>query len=345
MSFFADMLAGGAAGLGQGMVNYAQMDEREKQMELAAQEKAELAKQLAQQRSEDKAAQIAYQKEALAARYGDGVSGGAGGSSSGGGRSSGMNLMQMAIEARKSKDPEQIQTVIDLTRTYQGQDAAATLADQFFGKPMQDKTQVTDETDAARIANDPMLSRQGAVAATRDKGGNLAYDGNKGAQALQRMYALAQDPAKMDDVVKAQRGGMLMDNASDAGATIKDPVKRATLEQSLSNPTSTQAAVDAKEYAADKGALKRTSGGGSKSTAQEKLTTEKNAALRERSGYVSQLKDAGKATRPAIQEKIDKVDADLERINRLLADARPDSGAAPAAPKKWEGFSAVPVGK
>jgi hypothetical protein len=53
MSFFADMLAGGAAGIGQGMVNYAQADEREQQALALQAEKAALALKLQQERSED----------------------------------------------------------------------------------------------------------------------------------------------------------------------------------------------------------------------------------------------------------------------------------------------------
>ena len=53
MSFFADMLAGGAVGLGTGMAAQYQSDQQERIRQEALDEKRALAMQLQQQRSED----------------------------------------------------------------------------------------------------------------------------------------------------------------------------------------------------------------------------------------------------------------------------------------------------
>ena len=65
-----------------------------------------------------------------------------------------------------------------------------------------------------------------------------------------------------------------------------------------------------------------------------KLVTEKQAALREVTQLASQYKDASAKERPGIKARWDSAQANLDRLNRLLADARganPTNDSTPGA--------------
>lgn len=342
MSFFADMLAGAAGGVGRGMVEYGTAMEREERERKAAEEKAALALELQRQRAEDKAADRELRAEMFNARYGEGGGSGSGGS---GGSSKGINLREMMLN---EEDPAKQQKYIRRAALEGGPDAAAALAD-YYGKPLQEKSQEAVPEDVERIKNNPMLQRQGAAPETREVSRDMKYDSNKGSMALNRMLVRAQDAGKYDDYAKGEARTVgtdaVLDAKDDAGLRGAGAVNMALEgkdrfgvsdgtqydKAGVEKSTTTEVGKSKiRENDAQAGKASRSSAG--KAAVADKLTTEKNAALRERSSYVSQLKDAGRDAKPLIQAKIDRVDADLERLNRLLADARSDSPSSSTAP-------------
>lgn len=314
MSFFGNMLAGAANGVGQGMVAYGQQQDLERQRQIANEEKAALALQLQAERSADKADQNALRLQLA------GMSGGAGGSA-GGGKGGGTDIDQMILAA---DTPEKQDKVLRYLSLKAPPETVALVADKMFGRPLME--------EGKNYSSDPRVTVDDNGVSTVGPSTKVAYNSKAGVDALNFVTQLASGKAM--DAAGGQRQFNLNANGRDATQGIKDPLQSAETYQAVTDPASRlqvqqeKNVGDLKEVQA-RAAAKGT-GGGPKSSAQEKLTTEKNAALRERTGYVSQLKDAGKAARPAIQAKIDAVDSDLARINGLLADARPGSAAVPA---------------
>lgn len=249
-SFFADMLAGAAGGLGQGMVSMADQNRLDREKQNALDEKSALALELQRQKSED----LRYRTDdnnLTRMMIADARNGGGGSGGKRGGGDSGMNLMQLAMQAKTPEDQDQ---VVKLTRLYAGDDAAAKLSEQMFSRPIQ------ETVDLNRANNMPMNDDEGnampSAMVTRNKG----YDKDKGAQALQRMFVLAMDPAKTDDQAKAERqqgqtdmagaaagvalrGGEGIDTAAEKFATLSNPalntnlndIQRSRIEASTEN--------------------------------------------------------------------------------------------------------------
>jgi hypothetical protein len=202
MSFFGALLGGAMSGVGAGMASMGADEERLAEKRMLAQERHQQNLELQRQRSEDRMMQ-AEQLQAL-----KGPSGGR----RGGG--DGINLAEMMMQA---KTPEEQQQVVRLARTFGGDDVAGLLSEQMYGRPMTSTTNAT-AGDFARYDRAGEMDAPPPTATVE----RAAYDADKGRQALQRLYALALDPAKTDDFAKAERQFGLNDfGQAVAGDTLK----------------------------------------------------------------------------------------------------------------------------
>lgn len=204
MSFFASLLGGAMSGVGAGMASMGADEERLAEKRMLAQERHQQNLELQRQRSEDRMMQ-AEQLQAL-----KGPTGGR----RGGGGGDGINLAEMMMQA---KTPEEQQQVVRLARTFGGDDVAGLLSEQMYGRPMTSTTNAT-AGDFARYDRAGDMDAPPPTATVE----RAAYDADKGRQALQRLYALALDPAKTDDFAKAERQFGLNDfGQAVAGDTLK----------------------------------------------------------------------------------------------------------------------------
>lgn len=204
MSFFGALLGGAMSGVGAGMASMGADEERLAEKRMLTQERHQQNLELQRQRSEDRMMQ-AEQLQAL-----KGPTGGR----RGGGGGDGINLAEMMIQA---KTPEEQQQVVRLARTFGGDDVAGLLSEQMYGRPVSTTTPAT-AGDFARYDRAGDMDAPPPTATVE----RAAYDADKGRQALQRLYALALDPAKTDDFAKAERQFGLNDfGAAVAGKTMK----------------------------------------------------------------------------------------------------------------------------
>ena len=190
------------SGVGAGMASMGADEDRLNEKRMLAQERHQQSLELQRQRSEDRMLQ-AEQMQAL--------KGPGGGRRSGG---DGINLAEMMMQA---KTPEEQQQVVRLARTFGGDDVAGLLSEQMYGRPMTSTTNAT-AGDFARYDRAGEMDAPPPTATVE----RAAYDADKGRQALQRLYALALDPAKTDDFAKAERQFGLNDfGAAVAGKTMQ----------------------------------------------------------------------------------------------------------------------------
>lgn len=202
MSFFGALLGGAMSGVGAGMASMGADEERLAEKRMLAQERHQQNLELQRQRSEDRMMQ-AEQLQAL--------KGPTGGRRGGG---DGINLAEMMMQA---KTPEEQQQVVRLARTFGGDDVAGLLSEQMYGRPITSTTNAT-AGDFARYDRAEDMDAPPPTATVE----RAAYDADKGRQALQRLYALALDPAKTDDFAKAERQFGLNDfGQAVAGDTLK----------------------------------------------------------------------------------------------------------------------------
>lgn len=202
MSFFGALLGGAMSGVGAGMASMGADEERLAEKRMLAQERHQQNLELQRQRSEDRMMQ-AEQMQAL--------KGPTGGRRGGG---DGINLAEMMMQA---KTPEEQQQVVRLARTFGGDDVAGLLSEQMYGRP----TTTTVNASAGDFARYDRAGEMDAPPPTATVE-RAAYDADKGRQALQRLYALALDPAKTDDFAKAERQFGLNDfGAAVAGKTMQ----------------------------------------------------------------------------------------------------------------------------
>lgn len=188
MSFFANLLGGTMQGIGAGMSAMGADEERLAQQRALIQERQQGALELQRQRAED---QLYRQQEMMQMRAE--LGGGAGG----GGGGKGINLAQMAMQA---KTPEEQEKVIRLAQTFGGDNAGATIADKMFGRPQMTGTAAT-AGDFARY--DRAGDMEAAPPTTTLE--RAAYDRDQGTQGLQRLYTAFLDPGKLDDHAKGER--------------------------------------------------------------------------------------------------------------------------------------------
>lgn len=245
MGFFDEMLAGGLAGAGKGMVDYATMQERE------ADKKAQLEAQM-QLKREMLADQLASKRELMQMRM-EGV-GGSGGSGSTGTRSGGGGGSFIENMIRSAKTPEeQSQVIREVALRSPG--AVAAVA-EYFGRPLQEMGKTPDGVRLLEGAEGdgptpPEYRMQ-----------NVSYDKQAGADALNRLIAMA-DPAKYDDYTKGETTAGKYDAAKRAAAGQDPETAAATIQSYTGNQD--QRVIDSREAMND-AKLKAKGAGGGKGT-------------------------------------------------------------------------------
>lgn len=200
MSFFANLLGGTMQGIGAGMQAVGADEERLAQQRALLQERQQGALELQRQRAED---QLYRQQEMMQMRAE------LGGGTGGGGGGKGINLAQLAMQA---KTPEDQDKVIRLAKTFGGRDTGRLLADEMFNRPEMTGTAAT-AGDFARY--DRAGDMEAAPPTTTLE--RAAYDRDQGQQGLQRLYTAFLDPGKLDDHAKGEKGFALNDMGA-AGA-------------------------------------------------------------------------------------------------------------------------------
>lgn len=244
MSFFAELLAGATSGLGKGIVDQADYNDKLEAQRALLQEKQQAALEMQRQRAEDKAFQIQLAADAKA---------------SNGRGSGGDNIVDRIFAA---DTPEKRQQALGLVEAFGGVNAAKAVADKVYGAPMM------QERSYETI--DALGDGTGAgVTSVREKS---AYIAEKGAQELQRLYALfankgdtkgnaqGEDQYMSNDLreqglVEALRKGKPLDQASAYASQVGDP---ATYNKDLTNAERVRASernaalrADTTETAAD----------------------------------------------------------------------------------------------
>ena len=293
MSFFGALLGGAMSGVGAGMASMGADEERLNEKRMLAQERHQQNLELQRQRSEDRMMQ-AEQLQAL--------KGPSGGRRGGGG--DGINLAEMMMQA---KTPEEQQQVVRLARTFGGDDVAGLLSEQMYGRPMTSTTNPT-AGDFARYDRAGDMDAPPPTATVE----RAAYDADKGRQALQRLYALALDPAKTDDFAKAERQFGLNDfGAAVAGKTMK---RGGSLED---------AATGFSQYSNPKD-----------ETAKNDLARERIEATRERTATTDANADANRksAERRKLQDLLTRAQSAKEDL--LNPNAKAEKAAAVARIQK-----------
>ena len=325
MSFFADMIAGGLAGAGKGMSDYAVMREREDD------KRAQLEAQM-QLKREMLADQLASKKELAEMRYGQGGSGSGGGSGAKGG--SGSYFEQMMREA---KTPEAQDSVIREARMRAGDDAAAALS-EYYGRPMTKTVSEFDPAEAERMSRRDYAEANPNSEASKTVTKSVSYDKEKGAQALNRLIAMA-DAAKYDDYTKGETTATKLDAAKGA-AVGKSPEEAAAIIQSYTGNTD-QRVIDSREKMnQDRIDAKKTAGGGKpKAKDENDVSLEKALTNAVRAAGSNFRKPTTQETLdPAAAEKYNQAkqahinsDSQVQALNEKLK-----RGTAPAAKtEKW----------
>lgn len=206
MSFFANLLGGAMQGVGSGMTATAADEERLARDRALIQERSaaalELQQQQQQQRVQDRRDQ---HQQMMQMRFDPGGVAGSGGK--------GMNLAQMAMQART---PEEQDRIVALARTFEGDHAADKMVDTMFGRPRMVSVAPT-EGDFARYDR---AGDMGAAPPTTTLE-RAAYDREKGAQALQRLYTLFLDPGKLEAHARGEHQLGLNDRAEASAVAVE----------------------------------------------------------------------------------------------------------------------------
>lgn len=220
MGFFDALLAGAATGIGKGMIDQADYNDKLAAQQELLKEKHLNALQLQTQRADDRL----FQAQTLAALKG-----------SGGGGGGGDPIMGMI---RSAKTPEEQQQVLGYIRALGGDDAAANIEQNVFGR-VQTRERKYDTVDALGDGT------AGPTSVTE----RVEYDRIKGQQALNRVYALiankgdtkgnAQGEAqyftndmRVAGMEEALSKGKPLDQASEYASKVADP---ATYNKDLTN--------------------------------------------------------------------------------------------------------------
>jgi len=197
MSFFANLLGGTLQGVGAGMSAMAADEEKLAAQRALLQDKQQAALELQQQRTADRQ----WQQEQMRV-----------GSAGGAGSGKGFNLME---EAARARTPEQRQDLVNRVRAVH-EDAGLRLADVGFGMPVMNAVAPT-AGDFARY--DRAGSMDAAPPTTTLE--RAAYDREKGAQALQRLYTLFLDPGKLDVHARGERQFGLNDRGEASAVAVE----------------------------------------------------------------------------------------------------------------------------
>ena len=220
MSFFAQLLAGAATGIGKGMVDQADYNDKLAAQQELLKEKHANALQLQSQRADDRL----FQAQTLAALKG--------GSSGGGG---GVDVFSRL----RGSNPEEQRMALGEIRALGGDDAANLAEESILGRaPMRQRP--------ADYVGLPGQSDVGPDAKITER---VAYDREKGQQALNRVYALiankgdtkgnaqGEDQYMSNDLRaaglgQALKGGKPLDEASAYASKVSDP---ATYDKNKTN--------------------------------------------------------------------------------------------------------------
>ena len=192
MSFFGDMLMGGLGGAGKGLENQIEADAKAATLKQAEDARLAQALQVEKMRSDDRRSNQENMMAIAGLKYGDdGEGGGGSGSSGGGSKGGGMNLMKIQMAAARSGDPKEQQLAIRLTNTYQGRDAALNLADNLFGRPVQETVSEFNPTAADILSTRAGAEANPGLSTSQSVTRNMSYDKEKGATDLQRLIVMA----------------------------------------------------------------------------------------------------------------------------------------------------------
>ncbi len=225
MSFFADLLAGSAAGFGKVMVDSAEADDK-REAALQLQRERQQDKLDTQRRDQEFRAETQRRDQEFKEMMGYGSSGRTGGSSGGG-----TNVMDMVMSAAKSKDPEQQRIALAQLEVMGGPEAAKMVAEKMFGRPMQ-------QAVPADFVGLPGQSDVGPDAKRYEK---ASYIAEKAAQEFQRAFALTANKGEIKNYAEGENqlltndiranvlGGQLkagkpLTAAAEAAARAADPV-------------------------------------------------------------------------------------------------------------------------
>lgn len=294
MGFFDEMLAGTIAGVGKGMSDFAVQRQRDEEKQAMLDERLAAQRQMQQDRFQQ-------QKDMLELR--SSLAGG-GASHAGGKGGSGINLLQMALDA---KTPEDQDKVVNLFRLLKD-DMGLTVADQLYKRPVMEQKVVNQPTtgDLARFDR----GEQASIPEAQTVSTPVAYDKNKGSIALQRMYALMLDPAKADNQASAERqwtqsdfGGAAARQVLSEGGSMEDAGETfGTISNSKLNTSRND--VDTKRLAAEEAKRQSIE---SKATA-DRESRDKNARIDDaRKTWQALLKDGSDQT--AIKAAYDEYQA------------------------------------
>lgn len=180
MGIFDEMLAGGVAGLGRGMSEYAAADEREKARKEEMQQRADLQRELAGQKSENY--RDRYNLDGLNPAGAPGTRG------SGGGRSGGIgapNVVDAILNARRAGDDKELELALAQAEAMAPNKDAVMALRNMAGRPME------ETVDLNRERNTPVNDDEGNAMPSANVTRAAGYDRDRGAQALNRMLAMA----------------------------------------------------------------------------------------------------------------------------------------------------------
>lgn len=274
MGFFDALLAGAATGIGKGMIDQADYNDKLAAQQELLKEKHANALQLQSQRADDKL----FQAQTLAALKGSGGGGGGGGDP----------IMGML---RSAKTPEEQQQVLGYIRAMGGDDAAASIEQNVFGR-VQTRERKYDTVDALGDGT------AGPTSVTE----RVEYDKMKGQQALNRVYALLAN--KGDTKGNAQGEDQYMSN----------DLRAAGLEQALKGGKPLSEASAYASQVSDPATYDK-----NKTNADRVSVTDKNADARVAAAEAKRLADVAKAEAKTGAE----LDQAILSYEKLKKDARP----------------------
>lgn len=307
MSFFANLLGGTLQGVGAGMSAIGADEERMARERALIHERNQAALDLQQQRASDRL----YQQEQLLQMKSE-LGGGAGG---GGGK--GINLAQLAMQART---PEEQDRVIRLAQTFGGDDAGATIADKMFGRPQMTGTAAT-AGDFARY--DRAGDMEAAPPTTTLE--RAAYDRDQGQLGLQRLYTAFLDPGKLDDHAKGERQFGLNDFGT--GVAAQTMQHGGSLESAATNFSKYSAPKDetGKEDLAQQriDATRERTAATATNSAANRTSQEARELDKQITAESKLLAEASRKEKPAIQARIDALQARRAALDEPAASPSP----------------------
>lgn len=314
MSFFAQLLAGAASGVGKGMVDQADYNDKLAAQQALLQEKQANALQLQQQRADDRL----FQVQTMAALKG------AGGGSDGG---------DVFARLQAAKTPEEQQRQLGVISALGGDDAAYLAQEKILGRAP------TAEQPADFVG----LPGQADIGPDAKVLERVTYDREKGAQALQRVYALLANKGQ----TKGHAEGEAQYFTNDArAAAIGQELKRG---KTLVEASETGARVaDPAEFAKNKVESDKARNAAERNGLQRDLAAARRDAADAKAG-VKSAADLDKLIVDYEKLKQDAINAaDREAYSAYILDLRAQkkalSGTPPAQPKpaQWSATVSQP---